>query len=105
METQKQEQAWVNRRQRRAYLSKAGITRAKGKLNYKEWLKVVSNNIKNGKKRHEEYTELVLKSIESQLEAMEQRIRLSCNEWGYTKEQADEHVSKWIDGLKPWPNN
>jgi hypothetical protein len=105
MEVQEQKHQWVNRRQRRSFQRRAGILRAKSKLNFGEWSKVISNNIINGKKRHEEYTNTILKSIETQLEAMEQRIRLTCNEWGYTKEQADEHVSKWVDGLKLWSNN
>lgn len=104
MEVQEQKQVWVNRHQRRAYLRNAGIVRMKSKLNFKTWLKIVTNNIKNGKKRHEEYQQLILKDMETKLEAMEQRIRLSCNELGYTKEQADDHVQKWINGLKPWPN-
>jgi hypothetical protein len=104
MEIQEQKQSWVNRHQRRAYLRNVGIVRAKSKLPYKDWLKVVTANIKNGKNRHEQYTEMISKSIETQLEAMEQRIRLNCNQLGYSKEQIEEHVSRWIKGLKPWPS-
>jgi hypothetical protein len=104
MEVQEQKQQWVNRRQRRTFLRKAGILRAKSKLTFNEWRRVVKNNIDNGKKRHEEYGNMVRKNIETQLEAMEQRIRLTCNEWGYTKEQTEEHINRWIERLKPWPN-
>ena len=95
----------MNNRQRRAYLKQVGILKAKSKLPYSKWSEVVSGNIKNGNKRHEEYGQLCLDGLESQLSQIEQRMRLSCTELGFDKNESDIYINEWMEKLKPWSNN
>ena len=105
LETKKQQAPWMNNRQRRAYLKQVGILKAKSKLPYSKWSDVVSSNIKNGNKRQEEYQQLCLDNLEAQLSQTEQRMRMSCSEWGFDKNETDAYINDWMEKLKPWPNN
>lgn len=100
----KEPKFWANRRQRRSYLKNVGILKAKRDLNLKSWMQLCTNNQADGQKRHTEYEEIVRKNIESQLSKTEQRIRVSCSELGFNKEQTDAQVNQWMESLKPWPN-
>ena len=100
----KEPKFWANRRQRRSYLKNVGILEAKRGLNNKSWMQLCNSNQKDGTRRHSEYEEIVRKNIESQLSQTEQRIRVSCSELGFNKEQTDSHVNQWMESLKPWPN-
>ena len=100
----KEPKFWANRRQRRSYLKAVGILEAKRGLNLKSWMQICTSNQNDGAKRHSEYEEIVRKNIETQLSQVEQRIRVSCSELGFNKEQTDNQVNQWMESLKPWPN-
>ena len=67
LEVKKSQAPWMNNRQRRMYLKSVGILKAKSNLPFSKWSDVVSNNINEGKKRHEQYQEKCLDSLETQL--------------------------------------
>ena len=95
---------WINRKNRRQYLKRAGILRSKNKLNFREWCNILENNIENGKKRHAEYENVVRNSLVEQLTEMEKSLVLNCNQAGYSKEQTDSYIQSWQESLTPWPN-
>ena len=99
-----QTNTWVNRRQRRSYLKHVGVLEAKRNLRLSDWVNICNRNQNEGLKRHGEYEDIVRNSIENQLSQIEQRIRLSCSELGFNKEQTDSKVNQWMESLKPWPN-
>jgi hypothetical protein len=106
LKTEKQEQkTWLGRRYRRGYLKSVGILEAKRNLNVKSWFDVVSKNIAEGNKKSEDYSQIILDLLESQLSSVEQRLRLTCSTMGYDKDKTDKYIQTWMDGLKPWPNN
>lgn len=95
---------WINRKTRRQYLKRAGILKSKSKLNFRDRSSIISSNIENGKKRCQEFENLVRNSIEEQLMQIEKSLVLNCNQAGYTKEQTDAYIESWHESLKPWPN-
>jgi hypothetical protein len=92
----------MNNRQRRDYLKRVGILKAKSELPYTKWSEVVSKNIEDGKKRHSEYQQMCTDTLEIQLSQMEQRMRVSCSELGFDKNETDIYINDWMEKLKPW---
>ena len=103
LEVKKNQAPWMNNRQRRSYLKNVGILKAKSELPYSKWSDVVNNNIKEGKKRHEQYQQNCVDFLETQLSQMEQRMRLACSDFGFDKDQTDSYINDWMEKLKPWP--
>lgn len=102
--TKKEQKPWMSGRQRRSYLKRVGILKAKRNLQFGKWSEIVANNIKDGNKRSSEYEDIVRNQIESQLLQKEQELRLICAGWGYDKEETDSYINNWMEKLKPWPN-
>ena len=103
IEAKKQHQT-INRKNRRSYLKAAKVLKAKSKLNFAQRCDVIRRNQENGKQKAVEFENQVRENLFQQLTVIENNIRLSCNEAGYTSEQTDAYIAKWQESITPWPN-
>ena len=93
------DQRWFNRRERRLYMKRAGILKARKNMNLTDYLEDVRKSIEAGRKLHDEYTEMQEKFRYEQLERKESDIRQSLKDRGFKKKEIESRINKWHDSI------
>lgn len=90
-------QRWFNRKDRRSYMKRAGILKARRNMNLKDYLEDVHKSIEAGKKLSTEYSEIQDKARYERLERKESDIRQSLKDRGLKKKDIEARITKWQD--------
>lgn len=93
------EERIFNRKDRRQYFAKNGILKMKGKLGFKEWASLVSDNIDNGKRLHREHLDIWETSVYEKLQERETKLISYLTERGFDKTKIDNYLEKWYQTL------
>ena len=88
-----------NRKQRREYQRRTGQLKNKSNLSFSDWLTMIKNNIKEGKKRHIENEDMWRNEMYEQLSQKESDIIKHLTERNFTKEEIDAYLEKWYKTL------
>ena len=93
------EEKIFNRKDRRQYFAKNGILKMKGKLGYKHWCSLVTDNITNGKRLHKEHLDIWETAVYEKLQERETKLTAYLNERGFDKVKIDQYLEKWYQTL------
>jgi hypothetical protein len=89
-----------NRSARRAYLKGAGALKKKSTMPIKDWLEVVRDTIKEGRRIHDANVDANDKAIHAWYEKKEADIREWLRESGKNEEEIKAHLEGWYETIK-----
>lgn len=85
----------LNRRDRRTYLKRQGILKAKSQMKYKDWLEFVQHNISEGNTIHRNNKDIWERNIREQMSSKESNIMKSLKERGLKDKEINEYIKRW----------